>query len=121
MYLAGVKVGSEPLIVLGAGRAGPRGKGRTGRRSLPRQQSPNRQERTPRPSALPGIAQKAQRPKGERCRHRYGRRHEDCLQQGWRDIRQEAAAGVAHVRAQASAQPLDAHLHDLGERLQQKR
>jgi hypothetical protein len=59
------------------------------------------QERPPRPPSLQGRAQKAARPKGSRFRHRYGRRNADCLPQGWRDIRQEAAAGVDPVRAQA--------------------
>ena len=35
--------------------------------------------------------------------------------QCWRDIRQDAAAGVDQVRAQASEQHLDAHIHDLVE------
>ena len=48
-------------------------------------------------------------------------RQEDCLQQGWRDIRPDAAAGVEQVRAQAYEPPLDANLHHLGERLQQQR
>jgi RNA-directed DNA polymerase len=46
---------------------------------------------------------------------------EDLLKQGWRDIRQDAAAGGEQVSAQAEEQPLDANLHDLVERLQQQR
>jgi RNA-directed DNA polymerase len=47
--------------------------------------------------------------------------NEDFLQQCWRDIRKEAATGVAQGSAQAYAPHRDAHGHDLGERLKQKR
>lgn len=73
------------------------------------------------PTSLQGRAQKAARPKGSRCRTRYGRLDEGFLQQCWRDIRQAAASGVAQGSAQAYAQRLDANSHDLVERLQQKR
>jgi RNA-directed DNA polymerase len=73
------------------------------------------------PTSLQGIAQKAARQKGYRFRTRYGRLNEDCLQQCWRDIRQEAAAGVEQVSAQAYAQHRDDNIHHLVERLQQQR
>ena len=68
------------------------------------------------PSSLQGIAKKAESQKGYRFRNLYGMRNEDCRTQCWRAIRQDAASGVAHVSAQASAQPLAAHLHDRVER-----
>jgi hypothetical protein len=73
------------------------------------------------PTALQGIAKKAARQQGERFRHRSGMLDEDLLQQGWRDSRQDAAAGVVHVRAPADEQPVDETLHHLVERLKQKR
>ena len=53
------------------------------------------------PTSLQGRAQQAARPKGERFRPRSRRLDEDFLQQCWRDIRQEAAAGGDQGRAQA--------------------
>jgi RNA-directed DNA polymerase len=78
-------------------------------------------DRTPRPTSLQGIAQQAERPQGDRCRNRYGMLNEDFLKQCGRDIRQDAAAGVEQVRAQAYAQHLDANSHGLVARLQQQR
>jgi hypothetical protein len=112
---------SDPLLVLGAGRADHTGKGRTGIRSLHRQQCPNLKDRTPRPTSLQGRAQKAASQPGYRFRNLYGRLDEDFLTQCWRDSRQDAASGVDGVSAQAYEQHLDATIHDLGERLQQKR
>jgi RNA-directed DNA polymerase len=73
------------------------------------------------PPSLQGIAKTAAGQKGYRFRNLYGRLDEDFLQQCWRDIRKDAAAGVAQVRAQAYEQHLDANSHDLVERLKQKR
>jgi len=73
------------------------------------------------PTSLPGIAPKAARQKGYRFRNLYGMRNEDFLKQGWRDIRQDATAGVDQVSAQADEQPLDENIHHLVERLKQKR
>jgi retron-type reverse transcriptase len=73
------------------------------------------------PTSLQGRAQKAASQKGYRFRHLYGMLNEDCLQQGWRDIRQDAAAGVDQVSAQAYEQHLDANIHHLVERLKPKR
>ena len=73
------------------------------------------------PTSLQGIAQKAERQKGYRCRHLDGMLNEDFLKQCWRDIRKDAASGVDHDSAQAYEQHLDAHIHDLVERLKQKR
>jgi RNA-directed DNA polymerase len=73
------------------------------------------------PTALQGIATKAARQQGYRFRHLYGRLAEDVLQQCWRDIRQDAAAGVDPGRAQAYEPHLDEHLHRRVERLQQQR
>jgi group II intron reverse transcriptase/maturase len=47
--------------------------------------------------------------------------NEDFLKQCWRDIRQEAAAGVDQVSAQAYEQHLDETIHHRVERLKQKR
>lgn len=46
---------------------------------------------------------------------------EDFRTRCWRDIRQDAAAGMDQVSAQAYEQHLDEHLHRLVERLKQKR
>ena len=73
------------------------------------------------PTSLQGRAQKAARHKGYRFRHLSGRLDEDFLTQCWGDIRQEAASGVEQGSAQDDAPPLDAHIHDRVERLQQKR
>jgi RNA-directed DNA polymerase len=73
------------------------------------------------PTSLQGIAKKAASQKGYRFRNLYGMRDEDWLKQCWRDIRQDAAAGVDHVSAQAYEQHLDANIHHLVERLKQKR
>jgi len=73
------------------------------------------------PTSLQGIAQKAKRQKGYRFRNLYGMLNEDFRKQCWRAIRQDAASGVDHVSAQAYEQHLDAHIHDLVERLKQKR
>jgi RNA-directed DNA polymerase len=70
---------------------------------------------------LQGIAQKAASHQGSRCRTRYGRLAEDVLTQCGRDIRQDAAAGVEQVSAQAYEQPLAETRHRLVERLQQNR
>jgi hypothetical protein len=75
----------------------------------------------PRPTSLQGRATQAERHKGSRVRPRYGMRDEACLTQCWRAIRKDAASGVAQGSAQASAQPLDEHLHALVERLTQTR
>ena len=53
------------------------------------------------PTSLQGRAQKADSPQGYRFRNLYGMRNQDVLKPCWRAMRQEAAAGVEHVRAQA--------------------
>jgi RNA-directed DNA polymerase len=73
------------------------------------------------PTSLQGIAQKAARQKGYRVRNLYGMLNEDFLKQCWRDIRQDAAAGVDQVSAQEDEQHLDENIHHLVERLKQKR
>jgi len=73
------------------------------------------------PTSLQGIAQKAASQKGYRFRNLYGMLDEEFLTQCWRAIRKDAASGVDQVSAQAYAQPLDENIHDLVERLKQKR
>jgi RNA-directed DNA polymerase len=73
------------------------------------------------PTSLQGLAQKAASQKGYRFRNLYGMLNEDFLKQGWRDIRQDAAAGVDQVSAQEYEQHLDENIHHLVERLKQKR
>jgi hypothetical protein len=73
------------------------------------------------PTSLQGIAKKAASQQGSRVRNLDGRLDEDFLQQCWRDIRQDAAAGVDQVRAQASEPQLAEHLHHLVARLKQQR
>ena len=53
------------------------------------------------PTSRQGIAKKAASQQGSRFRTLYGMLDEALLKQGWRDIRQDAAAGVDPVRAQA--------------------
>jgi RNA-directed DNA polymerase len=73
------------------------------------------------PTSLQGRAQKAARQKGYRFRNRSGMLNEDVLKQCWRAIRQDAAAGVEQVSAQADEPHLDENIHHLVERLKQKR
>ena len=73
------------------------------------------------PTSLQGIAQKAARQQGYRFRNLYGMLDEDFLKQCWCDIRKDAASGVDQVSAQEYEQHLDANIHDLVERLKQKR
>jgi RNA-directed DNA polymerase len=72
------------------------------------------------PTSLQGIAEKAKSHATSRFRHLYGRRTEARLQDGWRDIRKDAAYGVEGVSAQADEQDLDEHISDLVERLKRK-
>lgn len=112
---------SEPRLVHGDGSAVHTGKEWTGRRSLPRKHGPTMQDRPPMPTARQGRAPKAESQQGYRFRHLDGRLDEACLQQGGRDIRQEAASGVEQGRAPADAQHLAAPIHGLVARLKQKR
>ena len=73
------------------------------------------------PTSLQGLAQKAASQKGYRFRNLYGMLNEDFLKPCWRDIRQDAAAGVDQVSAQEYEQHLDDNIHHLVERLKQKR
>jgi RNA-directed DNA polymerase len=73
------------------------------------------------PTSLQGLAKKAASQQGYRFRNLYGMLDEDFLKQCWRDIRQDAAAGVDQVSAQAYEQHLDENLPRLVERLKQKR
>lgn len=70
---------------------------------------------------LQGIAKKAR----EQPQHRFGNLYEllneDFLQECWHDIRQDAAYGVDRVSAQEYERNLEANIHDLVERLKQKR
>jgi RNA-directed DNA polymerase len=68
-----------------------------------------------------GIAKKAQEQPKHRCGNRYELRNEAYLRECWGDIRKDAAYGVDHVSAEAYAQPLAEHIHNLVERLQEKR
>ena len=73
------------------------------------------------PTSLQGIAPQATRHKGSRFRPRYGMLDEDVLTQCWRDIRQDAAAGVDQGSAPADEQHLAEPIHRLVERLKQQR
>jgi RNA-directed DNA polymerase len=70
---------------------------------------------------LQGIAKKAQ----EQPRHRFGNLYEllneTFLKECWRDIRKDAAYGVDRVSAEDYERKLDENVHDLVERLKQKR
>jgi hypothetical protein len=67
-----------------------------------------------------GLAEKAKRQEKSRFRNRYGRLNEERLQDCGRDIRKDAAYGVAEVSAQAYAQDWATHISHLVERLQRK-
>lgn len=70
---------------------------------------------------LQGIAKKAQ----EQPKHRFGNLYEllneEYLKECWRDIRKDAAYGVDKVSAAEYERNLDENIHDLVERLKQKR
>jgi group II intron reverse transcriptase/maturase len=70
---------------------------------------------------LQGIAKKAQ----EQPKHRFGNLYEllneEYLKECWRDIRKDAAYGVDRVSAEEYERKLDENIHDLVERLKQKR
>ncbi len=84
---------SDPLIVLGDGRAVHRGKGRTGIRSLHRKHGPDMKDRTHNANLPAGNSEEGASQKGYRFRNLYGMLNEEFLQQCWRDIRKNAAAG----------------------------
>jgi RNA-directed DNA polymerase len=70
---------------------------------------------------LQGRAKKAQ----EQPKHRFGNLsellNEPVRKECWRDIRQEAASGVARMSAQDYERHLDGNIHNLAERLKRKR
>ncbi len=70
---------------------------------------------------LQGIAKKAQ----EQPKHRFGNLYEllneEFLKECWRDIRKDAAYGVDRISAKEYECNLDENIHDLVERLKQKR
>lgn len=108
---------SDPLIVLCDGSAEHTGQGRIGIQSLHRQHCPNMQDRTPRPTALQGLAQQAKRQKPSRFRHLSGMRNADVLRACWRALKQHAAYGVDRGSAQEDAHNLADHIKHLVARL----
>ena len=72
------------------------------------------------PTSLQGRAEKAKSQAKSRVRNRSGRLNAARLQDGWRDIRQDAADGVEEVSAPADEQDLDDHLSHLVEPLKRK-
>jgi RNA-directed DNA polymerase len=68
----------------------------------------------------PGRAQKAQEHPRHRCGTLYAWLNAPVLKEGWRDIRTEAASGVARISAQDDARHLDENIHHLVERLKRK-
>ena len=70
---------------------------------------------------LQGIANKAQRQPKHRFGNLYELLNEEYLKECWRDIRKDAAYGVDGVSAEEYERNLDENIHDLVERLKQKR
>jgi len=70
---------------------------------------------------LQGIANKAQAKPQHRFGNLYELLNEAFLHECWRDIRKDAAYGVDRVSAEDYEQNLDENIHDLVERLKQKR
>lgn len=70
---------------------------------------------------LQGIANKAQAKPQHRFGNLYELLNEAFLKECWCDIRQDAAYGVDRVSAEDYEQNLDENIHDLVERLKQKR
>ncbi len=70
---------------------------------------------------LQGIAKKAQAQPKHRFGNLYELLNEEYLKECWRDIRKDAAFGVDRISAREYEQNLDENIHDLVERLKQKR
>ncbi len=70
---------------------------------------------------LQGIAKKAQAQPKHRFGNLYELLNEEYLKECWRDIRKDAAYGVDRISAREYEQNLDENIHDLVERLKQKR
>jgi RNA-directed DNA polymerase len=68
----------------------------------------------------PGRATQAQEHPQPRFGNLYAWRTAPLLNEGWRDIRQAAAAGVDRLRAQADERHLDEHMHHLVARLKRQ-
>lgn len=97
------------------------GKGLTGIRSLHRQHRPDEAGRGTMSTFLQGIAKKAQRQPKHRFGNLYELLNEGYLKECWRGIRKSAACGVDRVSAEEYESHLDENIHDLVERLKQKR
>jgi len=70
---------------------------------------------------LQGIANKAQRQPKHRFGNLYELLNEEYLKECWRGIRKDAAYGVDKVSAEEYERNLEGNIHDLVERLKQKR
>lgn len=70
---------------------------------------------------LQGIARKAERQPKHRFGNLYELLNEAYLKECWRDIRKDAASGVDRISAAEYGENLDENIHDLVERLKQKR
>jgi hypothetical protein len=91
-------------------------------RSPPRTLLPDSVGSAPqKPTALPGIANKAQTDKQQRFRDLYGCLDADLFRDGWGDLTKQAASGVDGLTAQAYAVNLQANITALAPRLQGKR
>ena len=97
------------------------GKGRTSRRSLHRTHGPHVQDR-PRHATLPaGKSAAGGQSTGLSVPPPLREARRDVLTQCWRDLRQDAAAGVDQGSAQEDAPHPDENIHRLVERVQQQR
>jgi len=104
------------------GKAHDKGKDGTEGRSPPRTLrpdtvGPDHQQ----PTFLPGLASQAQANKRHRVRDLYRGLDAERLWGCWRDLNKDAARGVDHVTAEASAANVQAKIEALGQRLKAKR
>ena len=72
-------------------------------------------------TSLQGIANKAERQKGNRFRNLFGMLNQEMLIDSWRYIRKDAAYGVDKVSAKEYEQNLEENVHKLVEKLKRKR
>ena len=73
------------------------------------------------PTSLRGIANRARARKHHRFRDLYGLLDAEFLLACWRDLNKDAASGVDGMTASAYQEHLEANIHDLAERLKDKR
>src|SRR6266581_7689079 len=111
---------SDPLIVLGDGRADHKGKGRTGIRSLHRKHCPARKGRKSNANLTASNSNEGSERKDLRFFNLYRLIDENFLLECWRDIRKNAAYGVDGISARQYEENLMDNIGNLVERLKRK-